>query len=483
MRSFLLLPLFILASLFAEAQVGISTAKPKADLHIVANSTPGVDNYNGIIIPKVTVLPLTGAPEFPEIEQAGLLIYLNSSDATKGIYIFDGVQYVKLEPASAAGAFYNNGTTDFATTTTASVQREGNLSIGSDLNTGKLNVKIEGEDDLADRVAVKVINNNRSTANQTTSGIDVVNSSKTTGEKIGIKSRVKGGTSNGTHIGIALDNEVFDGAGVSSNYGLKSVVGSTSSVSAESFGLYSQIGSATARGTNYAVYGYSVHDISTTDFSYSGYFRGDRFAIRSEDEVTGYNLTVSTGAAGQVLTSNGDKTTSWIEVDGSITNEGSLLVLTGGVNDSQINSNTNNSTNITIAGGNGIQVTETGNTITVATSNTVNESINTINGGSSGAATPVGDSYYVRLNPASGSQEFILPDPTTVPGRTYVLYNINSTITAEIYRAGDTTLGNRFQASNSITPIENLTLNPNDSTKTIQVFSDGVNWVYGSWGF
>jgi hypothetical protein len=64
-----------------------------------------------------------------------------------------------------------------------------------------------------------------------------------------------------------------------------------------------------------------------------------------------------------------------------------------------------------------------------------------------------------------------------------VLYNINSTITAEIYRAGDTTLGNRFQASNSITPIENLTLNPNDSTKTIQVFSDGVNWVYGSWGF
>lgn len=54
------------------------------------------------------------------------------------------------------------------------------------------------------------------------------------------------------------------------------------------------------------------------------------------------------------------------EVDGSITNEGSLTVGAGGANTSTIVSNTSGSTAVTISGGANITVTEAGSTITIA---------------------------------------------------------------------------------------------------------------------
>ena len=62
---------------------------------------------------------------------------------------------------------------------------------------------------------------------------------------------------------------------------------------------------------------------------------------------------------------------SWVayltaEVDGSVTNEGSLTVAAGGGNDSQIQSNTSGSSAVVIAGGTNVTVTESGNTITIS---------------------------------------------------------------------------------------------------------------------
>lgn len=56
------------------------------------------------------------------------------------------------------------------------------------------------------------------------------------------------------------------------------------------------------------------------------------------------------------------------EVDGSISNEGSLTVGAGGANTSTIVSNTSGSTAVTISGGTNITVTEAGSTITIAAS-------------------------------------------------------------------------------------------------------------------
>jgi hypothetical protein len=58
------------------------------------------------------------------------------------------------------------------------------------------------------------------------------------------------------------------------------------------------------------------------------------------------------------------------EVDGSITNEGSLTVGAGGANTSTIVSNTSGSTAVTISGGTNVTVTESGSTITIAASGT-----------------------------------------------------------------------------------------------------------------
>jgi hypothetical protein len=60
------------------------------------------------------------------------------------------------------------------------------------------------------------------------------------------------------------------------------------------------------------------------------------------------------------------------EVDGSVSNEGSLTVGAGGGNTSTIVSNTSGSTDVTISGGTGITVTEAGSTITVANSGDTN---------------------------------------------------------------------------------------------------------------
>jgi hypothetical protein len=56
------------------------------------------------------------------------------------------------------------------------------------------------------------------------------------------------------------------------------------------------------------------------------------------------------------------------EVDGSISNEGSLTVEAGGANDAEIHSNTSTSTDVVIAGGTNITVTEGGSTITITAS-------------------------------------------------------------------------------------------------------------------
>ena len=56
------------------------------------------------------------------------------------------------------------------------------------------------------------------------------------------------------------------------------------------------------------------------------------------------------------------------EVDGSISNEGSLTVGAGGANDAVISSNTSGSSDVTISGGTNVTVTESGQTITIASS-------------------------------------------------------------------------------------------------------------------
>jgi hypothetical protein len=103
---------------------------------------------------------------------------------------------------------------------------------------------------------------------------------------------------------------------------------------------------------------------------------GTGIAIGNGNGVAG-NPTVTNTAPDLVVTLAGaginvvtgtypNFTITGTESDGSPTNEGSLSVLAGGGNDSQISSNTSGSTPVTIAGVNGLLVTESGGTINIA---------------------------------------------------------------------------------------------------------------------
>jgi microcystin-dependent protein len=95
------------------------------------------------------------------------------------------------------------------------------------------------------------------------------------------------------------------------------------------------------------------------------------------------------------------------EVDGSISNEGSLSVVAGGSNDSQLQSNTSGSTNVTIAGGTNVTVSESGNTITIAAA-----------GDGAGTVTSVtqGNGMTFSVNPITTTGTITLGTPSSVTG-------------------------------------------------------------------
>tara|TARA_R110000850_G_scaffold12897_19_gene42624 strand:- start:2648 stop:4021 length:1374 start_codon:yes stop_codon:yes gene_type:complete len=299
-------------SFISFAQVGIGTATPTADLEIMSRAILAPGEFNGIIIPKVTTLP-TGAL-LPTLAHKGLILYLESGTASEGFYFFDGTSFQNVsDTAMETPAFYENATTSPAVNTTGAIQREGQISIGGSLNTGKLNIEIESTDAVGTRTALRIDNSNGSSSATTTYAIYSENTSSTTGNKYGIKNDVSS-DGIGDHIGI--ENKVYDsGSATTSLTGIFNDVGTTNGTGTINYGLRSEIGSANSRGTNYAVYGYAQHGTTTTDPSYSGYFRGDHFAIRNEADSDGYEMPTLSGSAGQVLTTDGNGIASWENLD------------------------------------------------------------------------------------------------------------------------------------------------------------------------
>jgi len=98
-----------------------------------------------------------------------------------------------------------------------------------------------------------------------------------------------------------------------------------------------------------------------------------------------------------------------------------------------------------------------------------------LNGGPAFGATPINDGVYISLTPLSGSQEFQIPNAAAVPGRIYILRNISTTVTAQVYA----TTPSLFFAKDSATTTGGVLNLPSTGTlKTVIVISDGQNWTY-----
>lgn len=348
-----ILMLFIAATSFA--QVGIGTAAPEADLEIVARTGLTGTEYNGITIPKVTVLPSTVSP-------SGTILYLDSGTATAGFYFSNGSAFQNVTDiltASGQGAFVETASpTVIANNRSAAITRSGNLSLGSAFNQGKLTIDVLS----GNTNGIRNRFNNLLLGTADVNGTFNSTTSSTTGLTTGIRNTVTG-TNGNERIGIS--NSVT-AASTANNpaIGIDNAVGAVTGATTIHYGIRNVIGTAASDSNTYGIYSHALGN--DTRNNYSGYFRGDRFAIRSEDDLDGYDLPTTSGTAGQVLTANGvNGLATWSALpannDNDANNEGNLTVVNAGSNQAGIVSDAGpNATQVTLRGqsGSGITITQ-----------------------------------------------------------------------------------------------------------------------------
>ena len=131
------------------------------------------------------------------------------------------------------------------------------------------------------------------------------------------------------------------------------------------------------------------------------------------------------GTSNQVLTSNGTTATWSTVADGSASNEGALTVVTGGANDSQIHSNTSGSTDVTISGGTGISVTESGSTITIATTGLKIAKVEDLEVATSDSAAANRYIWTLTQTPAAGTISVQINGMSLKPTTQYTIVQTN----------------------------------------------------------
>ena len=99
-------------------------------------------------------------------------------------------------------------------------------------------------------------------------------------------------------------------------------------------------------------------------------------------------------------------------------------------------------------------------------------SINGTNTGGSGTAALINDGVYISVRPLATDDKFQLPNPVSVPGRVYIIRNIQNSVTAQL-----TTNAGMFFPKNSTVGSSSLYMYEGN-LRTVIVISDGVNWTY-----
>ena len=131
-QSLLLCAIFTLITSMLNAQVGIDTTNPQAQLDIRSSNQATPANTDGILIPKADIFPTTN----PTAAQDGMLIFITGNGApTKGFYYWDQSIPNWVAFAGASGA----NTLDQA-------YDEGGLGNGRIINATDGAVLINGED-------------------------------------------------------------------------------------------------------------------------------------------------------------------------------------------------------------------------------------------------------------------------------------------------------------------------------------------------
>lgn len=296
------LPLIFPCLLFS--QVGIGTTSPKASLDIAVSDKTNPTGIDGILIPRIEKFPTTN----PTAEQHGMLVFLTKAlpGFPTGFYYWNAteIKWKSIVSDAASANFYKEGTTASPNNIDDPLFRKGNVAIGTEQATAKLQIAIENINDLAIKKGLEIDNRNSATDNLTTYGFINTNRSTTNGNKYGIKSNVSG---DGIGIHYGIFNESFQNTGTNDIYGIFNRVGRTCGAKSNNYGIYSEIGSTTGQGNIYGIYSIAWGDSNSNIFA--GYFAG-RVGI-GNSSADDYILPPVRGKDLQVLVTDDTGNVSW----------------------------------------------------------------------------------------------------------------------------------------------------------------------------
>ncbi len=200
--------------------------------------------------------------------------------------------------------FYKSGTTASPNNITDAIFRKGNIGIGTENITSKLQITLNADTDVSIKKVLEIDNSNPATDNLTTYGIISDNRSATNGNKYGIKNNV-GGIGTGIHYGIF--NEAYQNSGTNEIYGIFNRVGKTFGAKKSNYGIYNEIGTIEGQGTIYGIYSVAIGNSSAK--VYAGYFAG-KVGI-GNTPLEEYIFPAVRGATDQILKLDSSGNLNW----------------------------------------------------------------------------------------------------------------------------------------------------------------------------
>lgn len=112
-----------------------------------------------------------------------------------------------------------------------------------------------------------------------------------------------------------------------------------------------------------------------------------------------------------------------------------------------------------------------------------------LDGGNFGNKTSINDGFYINLRPnnraPNNRNDFELPNAALVPGRMYIVRNVQDCYDAYIYSVAPSSMfaGNSRTATTQPITMGSDCEQTGSLTKTLIFISDGDNWTYGHFGF